>query len=277
MPASSNPFSEGSREYAVARPTYPDGLFRWIAAQCERQERAWDCGTGSGQAAAALAPLFREVHATDISAEQIAQAPPIGNVRYSVQPAESTDLPPAAVDLIVVAQALHWFRFGEFWPEVRRVAREGALFCAFGYDWFRTNDVVERRLVTPFRSIAEPFWAKNNRILWDGYRSEDVDLPFEREQAPPFSIHLRWTADRLFHYMMTWSAYRRIQSDDVAARRVAALIESVRDLLASSEVFDVEMPLRTLVARVRATGEAGRASRRAGSGPRGQVETRPGA
>ena len=260
MTAQSNPFSECSQDYAVSRPPYPEGLFRWIVSQCERRERAWDCGTGTGQAAATLAPLFREVYATDVSAEQIAQAAPIANVRYSVQAAESTNLPSASVDLIVVAQALHWFRFAEFWPEVRRVSREGATLCAFGYDWFRTDERVERQLVTPFRAIVEPFWAKKNRILWEGYRSEDVELPFAREQVPPFSIHLRWTANRLLAYLLTWSAYKRSESDGVAAKRMAELMESARSLLASTEVYDVEMPLRTLAAHVRAAGGAGRAS-----------------
>lgn len=258
MTAQSNSFSERSQDYAASRPTYPEALFRWIVSQCDRRESAWDCGTGTGQAAAALAPRFREVYATDVSAEQIAQAAPIANVRYSVQAAESTNLPSAAIDLIVVAQALHWFRFAEFWPEVRRVSREGTIFCAFGYDWFRMDELVERQLVTPFRAIVEPFWAKNNRILWEGYRSEDVEFPFEREQVPPFSIQLRWTAGRLLALMLTWSAYKRSQSDGVAAKRMAELMESARSLLASTEIYDVEMPLRTLVARVRAPGAAGR-------------------
>jgi len=257
----SNPFSERSQDYAAFRPAYPEGLFRWIVSQCERHDAAWDCGTGTGQAAAAVAPLFREVFATDVSAEQIAQAVPIANVRYSVQPAESTNLPPASIDLIVVAQALHWFRFAEFWSEVRRVSRDGAFFCAWGYDWFRTDDFLERQLVIPFRAIVEPFWAKNNRILWAGYRSEDVEMPFERVLVPPFSIHLPWTAGRLLAYMMTWSAYQRSQADAVAAHRMAELIASVRDVLASTEVFGAETQLRTLAARVHAARAAGRASR----------------
>ena len=261
MAAQFNPFSESSQDYAAFRPSYPEGLFRWIVSQCERHDAAWDCGTGTGQAAAALAPHFREVLATDVSAEQIAQAPPIANVRYSVQPAESTNLTPASIDLIVVAQALHWFRFADFWREVGRVSREGAFFCAWGYDWFRTDDLVERRLVDPFRAIVEPFWAKNNRILWAGYRSADVEMPFEPEPVPPFSIKLRWTARRLLAYMTTWSAYKRSQADGVAARQMAELIASVGDVLASTEILDVETQLRTLAAHVRSTGAADRASR----------------
>src|SRR4029450_7511658 len=93
-------FSVGSDAYASGRPRYPTELFAWMASECEKHERAWDCATGNGQAAIGLAPHFDRREATDAGAEQIAHAFPIPNICYSVQPAEKTAFPAASFDLV---------------------------------------------------------------------------------------------------------------------------------------------------------------------------------
>ena len=69
-------FSALARDYASYRPRYPATLFADLARAAPGRERAWDCATGSGQAAGGLAAHFREVVATDASAAQIAEADP---------------------------------------------------------------------------------------------------------------------------------------------------------------------------------------------------------
>lgn len=125
-------FSVASAAYASGRPLYPTELFTWIASNCESHRKAWDCATGNGQAALGLAPHFECVEATDISAEQIEHCFPAPNISYSVQPAEQTMFPTSNFDLVAVAQALHWFDFERFWPEVWRTAKPNAFFCAWG-------------------------------------------------------------------------------------------------------------------------------------------------
>ena len=49
-------------------------LFTYLASLCPAHDLAWDCATGNGQAAVALAPHFEQVIATDASAQQIDQA-----------------------------------------------------------------------------------------------------------------------------------------------------------------------------------------------------------
>lgn len=44
-------FSEHASDYARVRPTYPAALLAWLAAEALARDVAWDCGTGSGQAA----------------------------------------------------------------------------------------------------------------------------------------------------------------------------------------------------------------------------------
>ncbi len=67
-------FSASSEEYAQFRPTYPPELFHFLQKLCNAKQRAWDCGTGNGQAAGELANFFEQVYATDISINQLSQA-----------------------------------------------------------------------------------------------------------------------------------------------------------------------------------------------------------
>jgi hypothetical protein len=109
-----------SAGYAAFRPQYPRALFEFLAAIAPRRGRVWDCGTGTGQAAVELAAWFDDVIATDVSAAQIAQAPSNPKIEWIVTPAETTPLQSASIDLVTVAQALHWFDHARFYDEVRR-------------------------------------------------------------------------------------------------------------------------------------------------------------
>src|SRR5207302_8895398 len=67
-------FTTQSKLYAEFRPDYPLALFEFIAASAAGHQLAWDCATGSGQAAVGLARHFDRVIATDVSREQISNA-----------------------------------------------------------------------------------------------------------------------------------------------------------------------------------------------------------
>jgi hypothetical protein len=245
-----NAFRDGSADYVAARPRYPADLFTWVASQSPGLERAWDCATGNGQAAVGLASHFREVVATDISAEQIAHHLPHPNVAYSVCSAENSGLPTDYFDAVVVAQALHWFDFERFWSEVTRTSRVGGLFCAWGYDWLESTGVVNDRLVHPIRSELASFWAPNNQILWNGYRVDDIAFPFPQIDAPQFILKMKWSRDEVVGYLRTWSAFKRSQSDVAATERINRVISDFYNLVGGEEMLSIEMPLRILAGRV---------------------------
>ncbi len=113
-------FSGHAACYQQFRPNYPDALFGYLASLCPAHDLAWDCATGNGQAAVALAPYFSQVIATDFSAQQIEQAQTDPKVRYAVAPADKAPIDDGTVDLVTVAQALHWFDLATFYPEVRQ-------------------------------------------------------------------------------------------------------------------------------------------------------------
>jgi len=76
-------FSDKSDLYATARPQYPSSLYEFLASCVNPRER-WTVELEVDRAIT-LAE-FSEVQATDVSAQQIANAIPETNVHYSVQP-----------------------------------------------------------------------------------------------------------------------------------------------------------------------------------------------
>lgn len=200
-------FSGHADLYVAARPRYPDELFTFIASQSSSHNFAWDCGTGNGQAATSLSNYFSQVFASDPSTEQISHAIKKSNIHYSVQRAESTNFPDRYFDAICVAQALHWFDFTPFFSEVHRVAAPGALFVAWGYDWFSVSPDFDAAFNLTVLDVIEPYWASQNQLLWNGYI--DVPFPFPRISTPKLQVHLRWNFYQLLAYVRTWSATQR--------------------------------------------------------------------
>ena len=204
----SDHFSAVAQTYAQARPHYPAALFDWLSGLCDQHDLAWDCGAGSGQASVALADHFKTVMATDVSAAQIAQAASHPGVTYRVAPAEDSGLAASSVDLVTVAQALHWFDVARFFAEVRRVLRPGGVVAAWTYGIVQVEgEAVDARVQTFYRDEIGGYWPPERRHVEEGYRS--IPFPFDRIEAPPFAMAVDWTLGELLAYFRSWSATAR--------------------------------------------------------------------
>ena len=202
-------FSGHAADYASHRPTYPRELFEYLSGLVERRSIAWDCATGNGQAARALAEFFERVIATDASAEQIASAAELPHhVELRVVPAEDSALPPASVDLVTVAQALHWFDCEAFFAEVDRVLAPGGVLAVWSYGLTRISPEVDVVIDRFYRGEIEEFWPPERMHVETAYR--EIPFPYEeQENVPDFSMVVEWTVDELLNYLGTWSAVRR--------------------------------------------------------------------
>lgn len=236
-------FSAVAPAYAQSRPTYPAALFDWLASQCATRDLAWDCGAGSGQASRALAAHFTRVIGTDASAEQIARATPHPRIDYRVAAAERSGLETACADLIAVAQALHWFDLDRFWPEVRRVARHGALFAALTYGPLQVEGEAVDALMQRFRQDVAPWWPPERRHVENGYR--DLAFPFARLAAPAFAIEVRWNVDRLIGYLDSWSSVVRFRQSR-GVDPVQAFEAPLREAWGEQDERTIRWPLTVL-------------------------------
>ncbi len=204
-------FSAASADYARYRPDYPAALFARLAEMAPGRRRAWDCATGSGQAAVGLAAFFEEVVATDASERQLGNARPHPRVRYRMAAAEDSGLEAETVDLITVAQALHWFDRTRFWSEARRVLVARGVVAAWCYDVLSVDSDVDAVVEQLYRGVVGPYWPPERAIVDRGY--DTIDFPFAEEALPLFRMEKDWSLSDLEGYLRTWSAARRYREE----------------------------------------------------------------
>jgi ubiquinone/menaquinone biosynthesis C-methylase UbiE len=216
-------FSAQAAQYARYRIDYPPELYAWLMPQVGGRDRALDCATGNGQVAAVLADYFAEVEATDLSANQLAQAAQRPNVHYQVAKAEHTPFPDQHFDLITVGQAVHWFDQAAYHREVRRVARPGAVLAEWGYGLAQTGEPALDVLIQRFHNeTLRPYWDDNRWHVIDEYAR--LPFPFEPVQQARFSVRRQWSAAWYLDYLRTWSAvanYAKQHEDADAVELVA--------------------------------------------------------
>ena len=204
-------FSGHAEQYASHRPTYPSALFDYLASESPGREQAWDCATGNGQSAVALASRFERVVATDASGEQLEAASSHERVIYRREAAEETSLPAASCDLVAVAQAVHWFDLDRFYAEVRRVARERGLLAVWTYALMRVGRQVDGLLDSLHDGVVGAYWPDQRR--WVDGRYAALPFPFDTLDPPRFEMTCRWTVEQALGYLGTWSAVRRFTAD----------------------------------------------------------------
>lgn len=217
-------FSGAPAEYAAFRPRYPDALFRALARLAPGRELAWDCATGSGQAALGLAPYFRRVVATDASAAQLRAAEPHERVEYRLAVAEHGGLEDASVHLLTVAQALHWFDLEAFYREARRVLAPGGVLAAWCYGLLRVHPEVDPLLERFYTEEVGPYWPPERALVDAGYAG--LPFPFRELEVPRVSLEQEMTLWALAGYLRTWSAvqrYRAARGSDPVAPLLEAL------------------------------------------------------
>ncbi|MCP9833767.1 MULTISPECIES: class I SAM-dependent methyltransferase [unclassified Cyanobium] len=204
-------FGSVSGAYAHFRPTYPPPLFDWLAAVAPARQRAWDCATGTGQAAVALAAHFSEVVASDASAAQLEAASPHPRVHYRLAAAEGSGLEAGSIDLVTVAQALHWFDRPRFFAEVARVLRPGGVLAVWSYGIPHLDGEATDALLQHFYGdIVGPYWPAEKAQVETGYR--DLVLPFAALPAPSFAMEAAWSLEQLLGYGSSWSASARYRA-----------------------------------------------------------------
>ncbi len=209
-------FSRQAADYAKFRPGYPKELFAYLGEIAPSRQLAWDCGTGSGQAAVPLASVFDRMIATDASEKQISKAQPHERVEYRVAPAENSGIKSGTVDLIMVAQALHWFDLDEFYVEVNHVLKPSGIIAASAYNLLQIAPAIDEIVNRYYYEIVGPFWPPERALL---EKFEELPFPFHEIDPPKFEMTAQWDLDHLVGYLRTWSSTQRF----IAARGIDPL------------------------------------------------------
>ncbi len=197
-------FSTQAADYARYRPDYPQELYDFILLNGTGSFTAWDCGTGNGQVAVALAEFYERIYATDPSANQIANALKHPQILYSVASAEASGLPDHSMDLVVVGQAIHWFNFEEFYAEVRRVGKPGALIAIWGYGLNTISPEVDEVINDFYDNIVGKYWPPERKYLDAEY--QEIPFPFKKIPTPRVQMQQHWDLNDFIGYLSTWSS-----------------------------------------------------------------------
>lgn len=217
-------FSDHAKDYANFRPVYPPALFNHIYENVSAFDLAWDCGTGNGQCASQLAQRFTKVYATDISEQQLSQAPITNNVAYTKEAAERISLPDHCVDLVTVAQAIHWFDLPAFYAEVNRVSKTDGVIAAWTYNLLSVNEDVDALISDFYFNTLEGYWDPERDYVDKLY--ENLPFPYVAIETPPFFIEASWMLAQLEGYLNTWSGVKKF----IKVNKVNPVKDLVRNL-----------------------------------------------
>lgn len=229
-------FSGHADIYVKYRPLYPRELYDFIFQHVPARNMALDCGTGNGQAAGVLAEYFTEVHATDISEKQVEKAIQRSNLHYHICNAEKTPFADNSFDLVTCATAAHWFRFDEFYREMKRVSRNNAVFACWAYSLCRTDQPELNALIDDFYyKKVYNYWDAERRYVEKEYNS--IPFPFEEIKNPGFATKLLWDLETLEGYLNTWSAVQHFIQKN-AVNPVTEWMQQIRTK------FDPELKLQ---------------------------------
>ena len=170
-----------------------------------------------------MASVFDRVIATDASEKQIANAQSHATIEYRVAPAEDSGIESETIDLIMVAQALHWFDLDRFYREAGRVLKADGVTAASAYNLLHIEKAIDEVVNRYYHKVVGPFWPPERTLV---EQFADLPFPFREIDAPKFEMTAHWNLDHLLGYLRTWSSTQRF----IAVRGVDPLEQITDDL-----------------------------------------------
>ncbi|GJJ12897.1 hypothetical protein Clacol_007143 [Clathrus columnatus] len=186
--------------YSAVRPVYPRALYDFIyqyhqSTSPAQWKRAVDLGCGTGQATVELTN-FKEIIGIDPSEAMITKAKELlkshpsselSEITYVKSQAEDLDhLEAESVDLVVTAQAAHWFNYDRLWPQLARILRKEGTVALWGYSQFRIDGHPSLTpLIHEYSKGSDPinslgiYWEEPGRSIVDNHYLDIPKAPTE--------------------------------------------------------------------------------------------------
>jgi len=240
-------YSNYSDNYAKFRPTYPQTIFDFLYTLLNEKNKAWDCGTGSGQIAQELSKDFKTIEATDISAAQIENAYHANNIHYSIQPAEKTTFDANSFDLITVAQAAHLFDINTFNEEVKRVGKPNSIIALIGYEFTNITPEIDSIILRFHEELTKNITGLDRKNLTQKYQS--IPFPFREFETPEITNIKLWKLEQLLGYLNTWSLVKNYSKIN-GTNPLDEISEDITKAWGNTEIRKVNFPLIFKVGRI---------------------------
>ncbi|KAH3884607.1 putative methyltransferase DDB_G0268948 [Dreissena polymorpha] len=232
--------------YSKYRPTYPDSVYETIMRFYGHGKEdagdytlAVDVGCGNGQSSFPLVKHFSRVIGCDVSKEQIKSAVKHEKLTYTVCSGENLSfLQDGSVDLLTIAQALHWLDRETFFKEVIRVLKPGGVFAGYGYGNNILNNEDANNIVKKFYSFTlGKYWDKQRSHIDNMYM--DIKLPFHEQQRiedERVSIRRTMPVDAYIGYVSTWSAWQSLLRAIPGSTELGKVQEGLKEIYMDREM-----------------------------------------
>lgn len=224
-------FASVAREYERARPGYPDDAVRWLVG--DEPADVVDLGAGTGKLTRALAALGHRVTAVELLPEMLAQLlVAVPGVTAVEGAAEALPLPDASADVVVCAQAFHWFDHDAALPEIARVLRPGGRLS----------------IVWNIRDDTDPWVARLSEVIGSESIDETDSQALLREsrlfgdpESARFS-HVQRLDRQLLHDLVLSRSYCAMRTPEERAPVLSA-VDRIFDVHGDGRM--IELPYRT--------------------------------
>jgi SAM-dependent methyltransferase len=183
MPGFEPKFGQAAEEFERYRPDYPRELFARILAAVprERRDRAMDLGAGTGKSTRALIPHFAEVIAVEPDpgmAAKLAEEIPQAIVRNAI--AEACVQPDASVDLVTIANALHWMEAPRVFANAHNWLRADGILAVYDRPLPKATPAIDAIVLAELRGPWKPH--RDPRL------KRDLIWQNEVREAPGFEL-----------------------------------------------------------------------------------------
>jgi SAM-dependent methyltransferase len=228
--AASTGFAKEAMAYSRGRPDYPDEVSDWLAGTLGVRPGAVavDVGAGTGKFSRFLANTGAQIYAVepvDEMREQMAVSLP--SIQAISGTAQNLPIPDGEADVIVCAQAFHWFATSSVLAEFHRVLKPGGRLALV---WNVRDESVDwvaalTRIISPFEGDAPRFY------------KGDWRRPFQQNQSTGFSAlqetrfgytHIGASDEVILDRFMSVSFIAALPEKDNAAVR-----QKISDLIAT--------------------------------------------
>jgi SAM-dependent methyltransferase len=159
-------FASVADAYDRARPSYPADAVDWLVGS--ERARVLELGAGTGQLTERLLAAGHQVLATDPLPEMLAHLRTrLPEAHVAVGTAESIPAASRSMDVVICAQAFHWFEHEAALAEIARVLRPGGVLA----------------VVWNFRDEAMPWVRKLGRIIGSDPEAPDLVDPLRNSET----------------------------------------------------------------------------------------------
>ncbi len=226
MNNTNNWFSQGGNNYANFRPQYPKDLIDYLLSLVSNKNVLLDVGCGNGQISKMMTPYFKTTLGLDSSLNQLLNAITF-DAFYVCANAEQLPIKSASTDLIVVAQAAHWFNLDSFYQEVNRVLLKNGILALVSYGEIILDSDLNLYFSKFYYQDIYKYWPPQRRLVDSGYA--DIAFPFDDLDYPKIEINYYWDLNQFLGYILTWSAIKNMAQQghihlfDTFARNLAAI------------------------------------------------------